>query len=74
MLKQKHDNHLYSSLKHCNAFLSRREDFRNTTQLDVQENESTVSKFQKEMNYNAFEHTSDIFKEAKENLRTKGEL
>ncbi|MGC9615805.1 hypothetical protein ACO2FM_08830 [Staphylococcus pasteuri] len=47
MLKQKHDNHLYSSLKHCNAFLSRREDFRNTTQLDVQENESTVSKFQK---------------------------
>ncbi|MGF7194311.1 hypothetical protein [Staphylococcus pasteuri] len=74
MLKQKHDNHLYSSLKHCNAFLSRREDFRNTTQLDVQENESKVSKFQKEMNYNAFEHTSDIFKKAKENLRTKGEL
>jgi hypothetical protein len=74
MKKQNNNNNLYTSLKHCNAFLSREEDYRENVYTDAQTNESTMVQFQKEMSRDAFVHSSDIFKKAKQNLRVKGEL
>lgn len=74
MKEHENDNDLYTSLKHCNAFLSREEDFRGDVYNDVQKQETTMAQFQKEMSQDAFVHSSDIFKKAKQNLRVKGEL
>ena len=61
-MKNKKDNDLYTSLKHCNAFLSREEDYREDVYTNVQTQESTMTQFQKEMSRDAFVHSSDIFK------------
>ncbi|AGC90833.1 hypothetical protein WL555_03165 [Staphylococcus warneri] len=74
MKEHEKDNDLYTSLKHCNAFLSREEDYREDVYTNVQTQESTMTQFQKEMSRDAFVHSSDIFKKAKQNLRVKGEL
>ncbi|MGE6907749.1 hypothetical protein ACQKFH_00955 [Staphylococcus warneri] len=74
MKEHEKGNDLYTSLKHCNAFLSREEDYREDVYTNVQTQESTMTQFQKEMSRDAFVHSSDIFKKAKQNLRVKGEL
>ena len=74
MKEHEKDNDLYTSLKHWNAFLSREEDYREDVYTNVQTQESTMTQFQKEMSRDAFVHSSDIFKKAKQNLRVKGEL
>ncbi|MEN2382530.1 hypothetical protein [Staphylococcus warneri] len=74
MKEHEKDNDLYTFLKHCNAFLSREEDYREDVYTNVQTQESTMTQFQKEMSRDAFVHSSDIFKKAKQNLRVKGEL
>lgn len=74
MKEHEKDNDLYTSSKHCNAFLSREEDYREDVYTNVQTQESTMTQFQKEMSRDAFVHSSDIFKKAKQNLRVKGEL
>ncbi|MBY6177765.1 hypothetical protein KUW03_00395 [Staphylococcaceae bacterium DP2N0-1] len=73
-MKKQNNNNLYTSLKHCNAFLSREEDYRENVYTDAQTNESTMVQFQKEMSRDAFVHSSDILKKAKQDLRVKGEL
>ncbi|MGC9652133.1 hypothetical protein ACO2FJ_08580 [Staphylococcus warneri] len=71
MKKQNNNNNLYTSLKHCNAFLSREEDYRENVYTDAQTNESTMVQFQKEMSRDAFVHSSDIFKKSKARLTRK---
>ncbi|WP_239682507.1 hypothetical protein [Staphylococcus warneri] len=61
-MKKQNNNNLYTSLKHCNAFLSREEDYRENVYTDAQTNESTMVQFQKEMSRDAFVHSSDILK------------
>ena len=64
MKEPEKDNDLYTSLKPCNAFLSREEDYREDVYTNVQTQESTMTQFQKEMSRDAFVHSSDIFKKA----------
>lgn len=53
MKEHENDNDLYTSLKHCNAFLSREEDYRGDVYNDVQKQETTMAQFQKEMSQDA---------------------
>lgn len=65
-------NHLYSMIKHCNDFLERQDDYRAPEKL--KSIDESVQDFSESINDDAFTHSSDIFKRAKERLRHKGHI
>ena len=71
MTKKNENNRLYAIMKHCNEFLNRQDDYR-APELKEFMNKS-VPDFSQMMD-DAFTHSTDIFKRAKESLRRKGQL
>ncbi|BBD90261.1 MULTISPECIES: hypothetical protein [Staphylococcus] len=68
------NNHMYIIMKHCNEFLERQDDYR--TPKTVKSVDESIQNFSesKSIDDDAFTHSGDIFKRAKENLRHKGQL
>ncbi|ARB78019.1 MULTISPECIES: hypothetical protein [Staphylococcus] len=68
-------NDFYHQLKHVNEFLQRPEDFNSPIAQNVEEYERHSSQSQDiHQEIDVFVRPSDIFKEAKANLREKGHI
>lgn len=72
MTQRDENNHLYITMKHCNDFLKRQDDYRSPKNL--KSIDESVRDFSESVNDNAFTHSGDLFKRAKESLRHKGQL
>ncbi|MBL7573020.1 hypothetical protein JHX96_02845 [Staphylococcus saccharolyticus] len=73
MTKKNENNRLYAIMKHCNEFLNRQDDYR-APELKEFMNKSVPDFSRIMMDDDAFTHSTDMFKHAKESLRRKGQL
>ncbi|MCI2773257.1 Uncharacterised protein [Staphylococcus petrasii] len=75
MTTEKEKNHFYTKMKHVNDFLYSEHNFKTPDHtLTIDESIESIKNESKTTNMEAFEHTIDFFKKAKEQLRQKGEI
>ena len=72
MTQRDENNHLYITMKHCNDFLKRQDDYK--APKNLKSIDESVGDFSESIDDDAFTHSGDIFKRAKESLRHKGQL
>lgn len=75
MTTEKEKNHFYNKMRHVNDFLYSETNFKTPDQrLTVDESIESIHNESNATSMEAFEHTIDFFKKAKESLRQKGEI
>lgn len=75
MTTDKEKNHFYNKMKHVNDFLYSESNFKTPDHtLTIDESIESIHNESNKTNMEAFEHTIDFFKKAKEKLRQKGEI
>ncbi|SUM03798.1 Uncharacterised protein [Staphylococcus devriesei] len=75
LTNERESNTFYTQMKHINDFLYRKDNFKMPDQtISIDYSIEKMSAKESKVSMDAFKHTSDVFKKAKESLRQKGEI